>query len=128
MGFTQFDLIQIGPTEVRSTQIGPFEVRLAEIDTPERGQPWASRAKQALSDKVFRKQVEVRVLNIDRYGRTIGHVWIGDRHINREMVREGHAWVYRQYLDDKTLLDDETYTRENEIGLWSLPEVQRVAP
>ncbi len=32
----------------------PIKVRLAEIDTPERGQPWATRAKQALSDKVFR--------------------------------------------------------------------------
>ena len=48
------------------------KVRLAEIDTPERGQPWASRAKQALSDKVFRKQVEVRVVDTDRYGRPGG--------------------------------------------------------
>ena len=39
-----------------------IKVRLAEIDTPERGQPWASRAKQALSDKVFGEEVEVRQL------------------------------------------------------------------
>ena len=82
-----------------------IKVRLAEIDTPERGQPWASRAKQALSDKVFREQVEVRVLNTDRYGRTVGHVWIGDRHINREMIRDGHAWAYRKYLDDQMMLN-----------------------
>ncbi len=74
-----------------------IKVRLAEIDTPERGQPWASRAKQALSDKVYREQAEVRVVDTDRYGRTVGHVWIGGRHINREMIREGHAWVYRTY-------------------------------
>jgi endonuclease YncB( thermonuclease family) len=37
-----------------------IKVRLAEIDTPERGQPWAKRAKQALSDKVFGEEVEVR--------------------------------------------------------------------
>jgi endonuclease YncB( thermonuclease family) len=73
-----------------------IKVRLAEIDTPERGQPWASRAKQALSDEVFQENVEVRVVTTDRYGRTVGHVWIGDRHINREMIRQGHAWVYRQ--------------------------------
>jgi len=103
-------------------------VRLAEIDTPERGQPWATRAKQALSDKLFRKQVEVRVVDTDRYGRTVGHVWIGGRHINREMVREGHAWVYRKYLEDETLLDDEAHAREAEVGLWSLPEAQRVPP
>jgi len=34
----------------------PIKVRLAEIDTPERGQPWATKAKQALSDRVFREQ------------------------------------------------------------------------
>jgi len=56
-----------------------IKVRLAEIDTPERGQPWASRAKQALSDKVFGDEIEVRVVTIDRYGRTVGHLWIGDR-------------------------------------------------
>lgn len=34
-------------------------VRLAEIDTPERGQPWGTRARKAMADKVFRKQVRV---------------------------------------------------------------------
>jgi len=106
----------------------PIKVRLAEIDTPERGQPWATRAKQALSDKVFRKQVEVRVVDTDGYGRTVGHVWVGDRHINRELVREGHAWVYRMYLEDETLLDDEALAPDNDKGLWGLPESQRVPP
>jgi endonuclease YncB( thermonuclease family) len=104
------------------------KVRLAEIDTPERGQRWAKRAKQALSNKVFGHEVEIRVVNVDRYGRTVGHIWLADRHINREVVREGHAWVYRSYLDDKTLLDDETHAQNNKLGLWSLPEAQRVPP
>jgi len=82
----------------------------------------------ALSDKVYREQAEVRVVDADRYGRTVGHIWIGDRHINREMVREGHAWVYRKYLDDKTLLDDETHAQKNKVGLWGLGETQRVPP
>jgi len=38
----------------------PIKVRLAEIDTPERGQPWATRAKQALSDKLFRGRIRQR--------------------------------------------------------------------
>jgi endonuclease YncB( thermonuclease family) len=65
-------------------------------------------------------------VTVDRYGRTVGHLWIGDRHINREMVREGHAWVYRQYLKDETMLDDDTHAQKNEIGLWGLAETQRV--
>ena len=106
----------------------PVKVRLAEIDTPERGQPWGSRAKQALSDKVYQELVEVRVVTTDRYGRTVGHVSLGNRHINREMIREGHAWAYRSYLEDETLLDDEMHAKENRIGLWGLSETQRVPP
>lgn len=52
----------------------PVKVRLAEIDTPERGQPWASRAKQALADKVFGETVELEPVDTDRYGRTVAHV------------------------------------------------------
>ena len=68
------------------------KVRLAQIDTPERAQPWGTRARQALADKVFRKDVTVRVSDTDRYGRLIGEIWLGDRDINRELIREGYAW------------------------------------
>jgi hypothetical protein len=44
------------------------------------------------------------------------------------MIREGHAWVYRKYLDGRTLLDDESHARANGLGLWSLHEAQRVPP
>lgn len=106
----------------------PMKIRLAEIDTPERGQPWASRAKQALSEMVFGQQAVVLVVNADRYGRGVGHIRIGGQDINREMVRGGHAWVYRRYLEDQTLLDDESHAQEAKVGLWSLPESERVPP
>ena len=43
-------------------------VRLAGIDTPERGQPWANRAKQALSDRVAGAEVRINEVAVDRYG------------------------------------------------------------
>jgi endonuclease YncB( thermonuclease family) len=52
-------------------------VRLAEIDAPESRQPWGSRAQQALSALVFRQPVLVTVRETDRYGRTVGTVWVG---------------------------------------------------
>jgi hypothetical protein len=42
--------------------------------------------------------------------------------INRELVREGHAWVYRQYLEDESLLKDEAAAKEEQLGLWSLAD------
>ena len=98
------------------------KIRLAEIDTPEREQPWGTRAKQALSDKVFGKDVRVKVVDTDRHGRTVGKIWLDSRDINREMVREGHAWVYRKCMKDKSLLDDEDHARKEKLGLWSLPD------
>jgi len=46
-------------------------IRLAEIDAPERGQPWGARAKQALSSLVFRKNVLLQQTDTDRYGRVV---------------------------------------------------------
>ncbi len=43
----------------------------------------------------------------DRYGRTLGVVWVGDRNINLEMVKDGLAWHYKQFSKDKTLADAE---------------------
>ena len=51
-----------------------IKVRLAEIDTPESRQPYGSRAKQALSDKVFGKTITLETETMDRYGRVVGHV------------------------------------------------------
>ena len=95
------------------------KIQLAEIDTPEMEQPWGFRASQALSQKVFLEQVKVTVLDVDRYGRTVGRIWLDDRDITRELVAEGHAWVYRQYMTDRSLLADEETARSNELGLWS---------
>jgi micrococcal nuclease len=105
-----------------------YKIRLAEIDTPEKDQPYGNKAKQALSDFVFGKSVRIEVETTDRYGRTVGKVYLGDMDVNAELVRNGHAWVYRRYAKDKTLYDLETEARENQLGLWALPEAQRIPP
>ena len=107
---------------------GQLKIRLADIDTPERKQPWGTRAKQALSDKLFGQVVNVVEIDRDRYGRIVGRIYLDGRDINREMVAEGHAWVYRKYMRDETLLADEAAARDAGLGLWSLPEAQRVPP
>jgi endonuclease YncB( thermonuclease family) len=75
-------------------------IQLAEIDTPERGQPHGTRARQSLSALAFGKPVRVVVQDTDRYGRTIGRVFAGAQDVNAEMVRRGAAWAYRHYSDD----------------------------
>jgi endonuclease YncB( thermonuclease family) len=104
------------------------KVRLGEIDTPESRQPYGERAKQALSDLAFGKQARVVVQDTDRYGRTVGRVYVGGVDVNAEMVKQGAAWAYRQYLKDQSLLTLEAEAKAAKRGLWGLPETERCPP
>ena len=113
------------PDGARYRQI---KVRLAEIDTPESAQPYGTRAKQALSDLVFNKQARVIEQDKDRYGRVVGRVYVGNLDVNAEMVRLGTAWVYRQYVRDRSLYTLEDQAKAAKRGLWALPEAERCEP
>ncbi|MDG4562255.1 MAG: thermonuclease family protein [Candidatus Competibacter sp.] len=104
------------------------KVRLGEIDTPESKQPYGERAKQALSDLAYNQQARVVVQDTDRYGRTVGRVYVGNVDVNAELVKQGAAWVYRQYLKDQSLLKLEADAKAAKRGLWGLPEAQRCPP
>src|SRR5690606_9700080 len=93
-------------------------IRLDQIDTPERGQPFGTRARQALADRAFRRHVEVRVRELDRYGRVVGEVFVAGESVNRALVRDGFAWAYRHYLKDREYLELEQEAREARRGLW----------
>ena len=120
VGVTDGDTIKVlcGRTEMK--------VRLAQIDAPERGQAFGAKAKEALSDLVFDREVRLDLGEKDRYGRAIATVWRGSLDINREMVRLGFAWAYRKYLEDPSLLDDEAAAKAANRGLWR--DVDPVAP
>ncbi|MCB1884033.1 MAG: thermonuclease family protein [Geminicoccaceae bacterium] len=105
-----------------------IKIRLAEIDTPEKGQPYGSQAKLLLSDLAFGHEVTVDVQDTDRYGRSVGRVHAASVDVNAEMVRAGAAWAYRQYLHDVSLLALEAEARDARRGLWALPKAQRTPP
>jgi endonuclease YncB( thermonuclease family) len=98
------------------------KVRLAEIDCPEKGQPFGQAAKRKTGDLAAQKTVTVEVRTTDRYGRTVGEVFLPDgSSLNRELVRAGYAWWYRQYSKDTSLGDLEGDARRARRGLWSEP-------
>ena len=99
----------------------PVRVRLACIDSPERGQPFGSRAKQALSDLVFGRTVAVREAGDDYYHRLLARLALDDVDVSAEMVRRGYAWVYRKYCDDEDLLVLEAEAMAARRGLWTDP-------
>ena len=94
------------------------KVRLAGIDTPERKQPFGNKAKQALSSLAFQKQALIEAETKDRYGRTVGVVFVNGQNVNAELVKQGMAWVYRKYNKDMDLYELESRAKKEKLGLW----------
>ncbi len=103
-------------------------IRLTEIDTPESKQPWGKKAKQALLSIVGGKVVRVEQTDVDRYGRIVGHIYVDDLWVNGQLVKTGNAWVYRRYAKSTELFSYEQEAKQNGVGLWALPEAERMPP
>ncbi len=104
-----------------------IKIRIAFLDAPELSQPFGYRAKQAMSDLVFGKDIVVYPHTVDRYGRTVAVVYVDGIDAGLELLRRGLCWVYVRYLSEAP--DDiqvsyrqaETVAREQRCGLWSDP-------
>lgn len=99
-----------------------IKVRLANIDCPERKQPFSARAKQYASDAIFGKRITIHVLKKDRYGRSIANViYNGSLNLSHELVKHGLAWHYVKYSNDNELQSMEDDARKDKLGLWQDP-------
>jgi len=95
------------------------KIRLAEIDCPERGQPFGKKSKEFASSFAAGKIVRVEVRTVDRYGRSVGEVFLANgESLNRLLVKEGYAWWYRKYSNDISIGELEAEAREGKRGLW----------
>jgi endonuclease YncB( thermonuclease family) len=97
------------------------KVRLAEIDAPEKRQPFGERSKQSLSDLVYGKRVKVNQQDRNRYGRVVGRVYTESLDVNAEQIKRGMAWIYPKYNRDRPLLALEREARGAKRGLWTDP-------
>jgi endonuclease YncB( thermonuclease family) len=104
-----------------------MKLRLAEIDAPEKAQPYGARSRAHLATLcVVGRMARVRALTRDRYGRTVAWVWCDGVEANTEQVRAGLAWAYERYLSAERLRDVQSDARESQRGLWA--DSQPVAP
>ncbi len=104
-----------------------LKVRLYGIDSPETkkpnvpGQPYGDIAKRTLMYKIIGRRVSAEIMDIDQYKRAVAVIRYEGRDINREMVTEGMAWAYRQYLQGayaSEYIDGEAKARSRRAGLW----------
>ena len=78
------------------------KIRLACIDTPElRGKNAkpapAMAAKYHLNGMLMNQKVGIRRITTDRYGRTVGELFINGINVQQAMVASGHAEIYWRY-------------------------------
>ena len=77
-----------------------FSVRLSGIDTPEMKsrnateKTLATAAQSALSDLLLHKQVELRNVKFEKYGRLLADVYVGSIHVNQYMIDNKYAVHY----------------------------------
>jgi endonuclease YncB( thermonuclease family) len=118
-----------------------LKVRLYGIDAPETpktdyrtgrmnipGQSHGKESARALKNKILGNRVKLDIIEVDQYRRMVGVIRLENRNINLEMLREGYADTYVEYLRypyRKPFLDARREARSAKRGIWSLPEYER---
>jgi endonuclease YncB( thermonuclease family) len=58
----------------------------------------------------------------------VARLYVGTLDVNVEMVRQGAAWVYVRYSRDPVLPGLERDAQRMRLGLWALPQAERMPP
>ena len=87
-----------GDTITVQLSSGPISVRFDSIDAPEKNQPWGEESRGALAGRLDGREVALGVVTQDRYDRLVATVYLESENVNSWMIRQGHAWAYREYL------------------------------
>ncbi|MCI5166618.1 MAG: hypothetical protein D3903_11120 [Candidatus Electrothrix sp. GM3_4] len=99
-----------------------IKIRLYGVDCPEKKQRYGTEATKFATQLFLNKKVRVETVHTDQYGRTVALVSAGRKMLNRELVREGYAWVYPAYCKRKPLCTElstlEEKAKKKKKGLW----------
>lgn len=107
--------------------------RIDSIDAPEvshpkvgkSSQPYGEEAKKTLQTLIANKEVTIKVSRPATTGknhdRALCQIEIEGVNIDKTMVKEGMAWLYRRYNNDAELSRLENEARAGKRGLWSDP-------
>lgn len=97
---------------------------LLELMQPEKSQDFGNRSKEHLSDLVYGKTVNIPEAKLDKYGRTVSRVLVGNTDAGLEQIKAGLAWNYKKYEIEQSPEDRASYSaaeskaKEVKLGLW----------
>ncbi|MHB1117692.1 thermonuclease family protein [Sideroxydans sp.] len=96
-----------------------IKLRLADIDAPEKAQPFGPESLNYLKSRVIKKVVQVESRAVDQYGRTIATLTLSGINLNREQVRQGLAWEYSFHHADNEFIELQHEAQQARRGLWT---------
>lgn len=109
---------------LRDKQKLKLKLRLADIDAPEKAQPFGLRSLEYLKSRVNKKVVQVESRAIDQYSRTIATITLDGIDLNQELVRHGLAWEYSFHHSNKAFITLQREAQQAKRGLWAQTSVQ----
>ncbi len=95
------------------------KIRLANIDAPEKNQPYGMDARQAMVGLAYKKQAHIDSKAVDKYGRTVALVTVDGINVNEEMVKRGMAWEYSYFKPGRDYMALQSDAQQARRGLWS---------
>lgn len=126
-----------GDTFRVSNGSGEIKVRLCGLDAPEMKQAMGTESRDHLRALISKGdgQIILTKTDIDQYGRTIAEAFIPlagseeEIHLNSQMVNDGMAYVYPQYVDScpnaTPMRRAEATAKAGAIGVWNDAQSQK---
>ena len=111
--------------KVQSQEGQAITVRIGCVDSPEYRQGYGPEASQRLKALLpSGKTVDLREIDIDRYGRTVAEIYSEGKSIGLQLVQEGYAVVYDRYIEScsdtsSQYLAGEEEARSKRLNFWS---------
>lgn len=122
--------VRDGDTLEAKTATGAIVVRMACIDAPELEQkPYGVNAKKRLQELLpIGDSIELSIVDVDKYKRQVAEVFWHDNNANLQMVKEGQAAVYPDFLANCSenrakYLEAEKLAKRQRVAFWE-KEVQ----
>jgi len=115
---------------VRSSK-GEVEVRFACVDAPELKQPLGEESRNYLRSMIDEAngKVKVKIIETDRYGRSVAELWTKSGLLQSRMAAAGMAFAYDRYSKDcpnwDAVKSSEKTAIEYKLGVWRAPNFQR---
>jgi len=85
-----------GDTYVFKTGGDTLIIRMQGIDAPENKQPYSKESTGFLK-KYLNKEAFTRISGTDRYGRSLGTLFVDGQNVNLRSIEGGFSWHFKRY-------------------------------